>query len=622
MIVAMEGGATHTRAGLYAGDGACLAEVEAGPSNPVAYGTDTAALTLIELARRLLAGREVPSLEVWAGLAGAGTATVQNALAERLGPALGAQRVCVTTDLHPVLFANAGPGGGVLSVAGTGSAVIGKDHSGRVLRIGGRGTLFGDDGSAYGVAVEALRACAAMVDGLGPDTALLEQLPIAAGLGSFEEFVVWSGTAGKSVVADLARTVAAVADGGGACGDASPPGDYVARACIEEQARRLAAQAVTAVERLHLGSGARIFLHGSLLIECERFRSAFRESVDQYIEAQFMECSHTGHRAVYEAFRRAGSVPGWATTWQQNGATLTCDIAAPTEGKVTSTATLDQLDALGIVRFMNRLDAALPGVVAAQEAVLAKAVETAAKAIRSGGRIIYMGAGTSGRLGVLDASECPPTFGVPPERVVGLIAGGERALRESVEGEEDNRDAGVEDLDRLEPCDKDFVVGIAASGSTPYVAAALDRAKHHGCATALVCCNPAPSARADIMICLATGPEALSGSTRLRAGTATKMVLNIISTGAVALSGYVYRGLMVEMRPTNAKLRLRAARIVDAVAGTGQAAATELLKTANWSIPTAIVMALRKVDHPTACGLLGSGAARLRDIIGTDDAVL
>jgi N-acetylmuramic acid 6-phosphate etherase len=258
--------------------------------------------------------------------------------------------------------------------------------------------------------------------------------------------------------------------------------------------------------------------------------------------------------------------------------------------------------------------------VAAQESVLAQAVDAAAKAILGGGRIIYLGAGTSGRLGVLDASECPPTFGVPSGRVVGLIAGGERALRESVEGEEDNRDAGAEDLDRLEPCGKDFVVGIAASGSTPYVAAALDRAKQHGCITALVCCNPAPPVRADIMICLATGPEALSGSTRLRAGTATKMVLNIISTGAMALSGYVYQGLMVEMKPTNAKLRLRAARIVDAVTGTGQVVATELLKAANWSIPTAIVMALRKVDRLTAATLLKSGGVRLRDVIGTHDS--
>jgi N-acetylmuramic acid 6-phosphate etherase len=267
---------------------------------------------------------------------------------------------------------------------------------------------------------------------------------------------------------------------------------------------------------------------------------------------------------------------------------------------------------------MNRLDATLPAVVAAQESVIAQAVEAAAAAIMGGGRIIYLGAGTSGRLGVLDASECPPTFGVPPARVVGLIAGGERALRESIEGEEDNREAGAADLDRLKPGPVDFVVGIAASGSTPYVAVALERAKEHGCTTALVCCNPAPGAQADILICLATGPEALAGSTRLRAGTATKMVLNIISTGAMALSGYVYQGLMVEMRPSNTKLRLRAARIVDAITGVGKAPAAELLGAANWSIPTAIVMATRGLDAPAAAALLHKGGRRLRDVLHAD----
>ena len=147
------------------------------------------------------------------------------------------------------------------------------------------------------------------------------------------------------------------------------------------------------------------------------------------------------------------------------------------------------------------------------------------------------------------------------------------------------------------------------------MAAALDHAKDRGCTTALLCCHPAPAAVADIMICLATGPEALAGSTRLRAGTATKMVLNIISTGAMALSGYIYRGLMVEMRPSNAKLRLRAARIVDAIAGVGTERATELLREAAWSIPTAIVMALRHVEASQANTLLQAKGGRLRDTL-------
>ncbi len=605
MIVAMEGGATHTRAGLYADDGTLLAEAESGPSNPVASSPETAALTLVELARRVLAGQESGPVQLWAGLAGAGSPTVQASMAESVGHALGAASVHVTTDLHPILFANAGPGSGVLVIAGTGSSVIAKNRQAKVLRIGGRGALFGDDGSAYRVAVEALRACAAMVDGLGPDTGLLEQLPPAAGLNSFEEFVLWSGSADKRAVAALARTVAAVADAG----------DFVARACLDDQARRLAAQAVAAVERLQLGEGARLFLHGSLLTECEHFRAAFRESVDQYIEAQFVECRQVGHQAVYAAFSEAPPKVDWAYIWEPAAEGFSRALSSPTETKLAVTQTLDQLDALGIVRLMNRLDASLPAVLAAQESVISQAVNAAAKAISNGGRIVYLGAGTSGRLGVLDASECPPTFGVPPDRVIGLIAGGETALRQSIEGEEDNCAAGVADLDALQPTPKDFIVGIAASGSTPYVGAALERAKECGSTTAFVCCNPSPSARADIMICLATGPEALTGSTRLRAGTATKMVLNIISTGAMALSGYVYQGLMVEMKPSNAKLRLRAARIVDSIAGTGQEKAGALLASADWSIPTAIVMALRQVDACAARKLLEEGGGRLKSVI-------
>lgn len=206
-----------------------------------------------------------------------------------------------------------------------------------------------------------------------------------------------------------------------------------------------------------------------------------------------------------------------------------------------------------------------------------------------------MGAGTSGRLGVLDASECPPTFGVPPERVVGIIAGGDGALRHSIEGAEDEPAQAVAALDALSPPvgPSDVVVGIAASGTTPYVFGALEYAEAHGAEPVLLCCNPGQRHAARTVIALDTGPEALTGSTRLKAGTATKLALNMITTGAMARSGYMYEGLMVRVRPVNAKLRRRAARIVATLADMDEQAASKLLEQAGGEIGVAVLMAKR-----------------------------
>lgn len=601
-ILAIEGGATRTRAGFYQADGSLAAEAESGPANPVAYGVEATADTLTALAKRLLPGGDPPLL-VCAGLAGAADPAVRRVLAERLGRRLDARRALVTTDLHPLLAANAGPGAGVLAISGTGSGVLAKNMRGRMLRAGARGAVFGDEGSAYRLAVDGLRAAAAMADGLGPDTELLALLPAAAGLADFEQFPEWSAKAEKRAVAALARVVTGAAEAG----------DFVAAACVEEQARRLAAQVVAAAERLDLDTGFRVFMHGSLLVECALFQKAFRQSVDQYAEAQFMPCPLTGHAAVAAWARNLDQTPDWASEWSPVSAMdkpPTPDLPM-TERHRADGPFLDELDALGIVRLMNRMDEGVAPAVAACADHIARAVEAAATALRAGGRLIYAGAGTSGRLGVLDASECPPTFGVPPERVVGIMAGGDRALRESVEGEEDDRDAGARDLAALSPDARDVVAGIAASGSTPYVAGMLEHAKKCGATTVLLCCNPSPSIAADITIAVNTGPEALAGSTRLKAGTATKMVLNMMTTGAMTLAGYVHRGLMVEMRPTNAKLRGRAARIVAALSGVGEKTATIHLERAGWRIPVAVLTAAGNLSIGDAEALLEKAGGRL-----------
>jgi N-acetylmuramic acid 6-phosphate etherase len=264
-----------------------------------------------------------------------------------------------------------------------------------------------------------------------------------------------------------------------------------------------------------------------------------------------------------------------------------------TEHRNPRTQQIDLADPLGIVDLMNAEDQEVPRVVATQREQIARAITTAETAFRAGGRLFYVGAGTSGRLGVLDASECPPTFGTPPDMVQGIIAGGVAALTAAQEGAEDNLEQARIDLGARGVRAGDFVVGIAASGTTPYVRVALEHAKSVGAHTAIVACSPPPAATlaaADIAIVAITGPEVVTGSTRLKAGTATKLILNMITTGAMIRLGKTFGNLMVDLRATNVKLTDRSERIVSEVSGVERAEARELLARAGGSVKLAIVM--------------------------------
>ncbi|CBG89249.1 N-acetylmuramic acid 6-phosphate etherase [Citrobacter rodentium] len=268
--------------------------------------------------------------------------------------------------------------------------------------------------------------------------------------------------------------------------------------------------------------------------------------------------------------------------------------ALVSETRNPQTMDLDALSTLELVQRFNQQDALVAEAVKATLPDVARAVDAAAEALKAGGRIIYMGAGTSGRLGVLDASECPPTFGVPHGLVVGLIAGGPGALLKAVEGAEDNPQLGEDDLIALNLRPQDLVVGLAASGRTPYVIGGLKYARTSGCATVAVSCNPdSPVAQeADIAISPVVGPEALTGSTRLKSGTAQKLVLNMISTGAMVKFGKVYQNLMVDMKATNVKLIDRACRMVVETTGIAREEAELLLKQTDFDVKPAILMAL------------------------------
>lgn len=296
--------------------------------------------------------------------------------------------------------------------------------------------------------------------------------------------------------------------------------------------------------------------------------------------------------------------------------------ALVSETRNPQTMDLDALPTLKLVERFNQQDAQVAEAVKATLPEVARAVDAAADALKSGGRIIYMGAGTSGRLGVLDASECPPTFGVPHGLVIGLIAGGPGALLKAVEGAEDNSQLGEDDLVAINLKPQDLVVGLAASGRTPYVIGALKYARDVGCTTVAISCNPdSPIAReADIAISPVVGPEALTGSTRLKSGTAQKLVLNMISTGAMVKFGKVYQNLMVDMQATNVKLVDRACRMVVEATGIARDDAEALLKQTDYDVKPAILMALTGLNATAAREKLAQHQGFLRAALADSSA--
>ncbi|CAI1085014.1 MAG: N-acetylmuramic acid 6-phosphate etherase [Serratia grimesii] len=276
--------------------------------------------------------------------------------------------------------------------------------------------------------------------------------------------------------------------------------------------------------------------------------------------------------------------------------------ALVSETRNPATMGLDEMTTLEMVGCFNREDRKVPEAIEKVLPAIAQAVDLAAAALKAGGRLIYLGAGTSGRLGVLDASECPPTFGVPHGMVIGLIAGGPGALLKAVEGAEDDATLGEADLLALNLTAADIVVGLAASGRTPYVIGALRYARQLGCPTVAISCNPdSPIAHeAQVAISPVVGPEALTGSTRMKSGTAQKLVLNMLSTGAMVKLGKVYENLMVDVKATNVKLVDRACRIVVEATGAERSQAEAALKQTRFEVKPAILMILAGVDAEEA----------------------
>lgn len=294
-----------------------------------------------------------------------------------------------------------------------------------------------------------------------------------------------------------------------------------------------------------------------------------------------------------------------------------------TEQSNPTSSQIDTLSAIEIVRLMNVEDHSVAAAVESESTAIARAVEKIAEQLSKGGRLLYLGAGTSGRLGVLDASECPPTFSTSPELVVGIIAGGAKALTSAIEGAEDNEQAAIDDLQRHQLGEKDVLVGIATSGRTPYVVSGLRYAKQSGAFTIGLACNRNTDLEkvADFVIAPIVGSEVISGSTRLKAGTATKMVLNILTTASMVLLGKTYGNWMVDLRSTNTKLKIRSIRIVSSITGLNESESAQLLERSNGEVKTAIVSDRHRLAYPEASALLQRCSGNLRLALESGDAI-
>ncbi|MFM1921082.1 MAG: hypothetical protein RLZZ303_2716 [Candidatus Hydrogenedentota bacterium] len=604
--IAFEAGATHTLAALFDAEDNELAAAEGGPCNPTAYGWDASIAVLASLSDILLNGIDRQATVALVGMAGACNDKARREAARRLVSELRVSVARVAEDLYPILYANSGTGPALLAIGGTGSNVVGVGRDGNWVQVGGRGHVFGDAGSAYAIGISALRAVADAEDYLGSETALASALLTATGGEHTSDLIAWAGAAGKRDIAALARTVVEVAD----------KGDAVAEACIDTQARALARQVLAAYWKLGSEHPAPVFGHGGLFGSCPRYVESFVVALAEEPRLHLDRPALRGPRAVL-TLAHPELLPPWLAEWRINESNVVIAPAQPaTEALPTMSRTLDALSPEEIAQAM-----AESGVEAARSVLsavpsLAAVVSAAGDALRAGGRILYVGAGTSGRLGVLDASECPPTFGVDSDRVQGIIAGGDEAIVRSIEGAEDNRAAGAEAMDYICAGTEDIVVGVAASGNTPYVAGALARAAERGARTALVTSNPRAHTPAQHRVILDTGAEQLAGSTRLKAGTAAKIALNIISTGGMALAGFVHEGRMIGMRPVNAKLRERATRIVAELSYVDEPIARQALESVEWNIAAAILVTRDRLT-PTAALERAKAASSPRQALGS-----
>lgn len=481
----------------------------------------------------------------------------------------------------------------LIILSGTGSCCYGRNARGQTAKVGGWGHLLGDRGSAYDIAFRALRSAAHAFDHTRVWGHFGQHALRQLQLNEPNDLIAWLQTAGKTEVAALAPIVFT----------AAREGDRPARQVLAETADLLAGDALACARHLRSPRNPiRFFLAGSVLLRQaglaralqRRIRSVLPQAV---VSPLALESVWGAVVMAQRALQPARSTAVLPPSGEPRPEVAPSPIPqtrqlSPTEQRHPRSTHLDRLPLSQAIDLMLSEEARVPQVIREQRLPLTRLIRRVVKTLKSGGRLFYVGAGTSGRLGVLDASECPPTFRTPPDWVQGIMAGGEKALHSAVEGAEDDTGAGQRAIEARGVGLRDVVVGIAASGRTPFVWGALAAARSRQATTALICFNPhlqfAPGHQPDLVLALNVGPEILTGSTRLKAGTATKLILNILTTLTMVRLGKVRSNLMVDLNPSNTKLRDRACRMVMNLTGSNREQAESALIRAGWVVTDAV----------------------------------
>jgi N-acetylmuramic acid 6-phosphate etherase len=598
-ILGIEGGGTKTTWALLTRPGKVLAQGAAGPGNTLLL-TDAALEKLCREIRRKAGARVDAIGGAFAGCQLSAEKIRVGKILRRVWPRAA---VRVMEDTRSVLAAAFGEGPGIVVIAGTGSNVAGqKSADVPVEKAGGWGHLFADRGSAYDLARRGLEQAFARYDEKKKISPLAREYLAAAGKTSLEELVPFLlRDTSKTAVAQWARCVFSAAQ----------KGDREARALLDEAAAALAQKVVFIARRLRL-TRPQVALTGGLFEN----QPAYLKLFQRVLKKEYPGCesfllkvpgvfgaarlagleklpddldSEGSRRAPRDLLPCAAPAQGLRRL-PTDPARLAAFARASTEQRNPRSRGLDKRSISGLVDLFIKEERYVEKALAAQRVPISRAAALVAQRLGAGGRLFYVGAGTSGRLGVVDASEMPPTFNAPPEQVQAIIAGGAAAVFRSQEGAEDARDTGVAELSLRGLTKRDVVCGIAASGQTPFVLGALDYARDLGAGTILLTCNPKRSIRVpvEVEIDLPTGPEIVTGSTRLKAGTATKLVLNMLSTIAMVRLGRVRDNLMINVQATNDKLRARAVRLVRALTPSNDAEAQTALEKRGWRVNEAV----------------------------------
>ena len=542
-------------------------------------------LTSPERLRAILA--ELPKQIDRAGvfLAGCGTEEDRCALKQMCLEIWPNAKIVTGSDRDSGLAAALDHGDGIVVNAGSGSSVTGRRGE-RIERAGGWGHILGDAGGGYFLSIHALRLVLREHDLGRSEMDFTAKILRVLSLNNLDELVRWVQTADKMELAMLAPVVF----------EAAAAGDGRMMEIIEEGARVLCEYTEAVASRLHL-LAPKVVLIGGLFQRDSIYTHAFRRRLKKNLPDARVT---TAERAPELGAAWLAAELGDHITVREKLARGEIDslAAALTEQRNPRSENLEKLSPREVVQLFVDEEKFVQDALRDAAADLTRAIEIVAEALRNGGRLFYVGAGSSGRIGVLDASEIPPTFGAPPDLVQGVIAGGVTALHRSAEAVEDDETAGALAMERRGVKDRDVVVGITASGRTPFVLGALSRAKSSGAKTILLTCNPAVAGGADagqprspisattidLVISLEVGPELLTGSTRLKAGTATKVALNIISTGAMVVLGKVRGNLMIDLHTTSTKLRDRAVRVVAELTQSDYDTARQKLEASGWNL--------------------------------------